>query len=42
MQSSLPFSTGENGTYFAISIMLSLALGAAVVFRYYKSKLKDY
>ncbi len=36
--SGLPFSSGDNGTFFVVSIMLSLALGASVVFRFYKSR----
>jgi magnesium transporter len=38
--SGLPFSTGENGTYFAISIMLFLALGATVVFKLWRKKVE--
>ena len=38
--SGLPFSSGNNGTYFVTSIMLSLALGATFVFRFWRKKME--
>ncbi|WP_373069460.1 magnesium transporter CorA family protein [Sulfurimonas sp.] len=38
--SGLPLASGENGTYYAISVMLSLALGASVVFRFWRRKVE--
>lgn len=36
--SGLPFSSGDSGTYYAITIMTTLALGASLVFQIWRKK----
>jgi magnesium transporter len=39
--SNLPFAEGTNGTYYAVSLMLSMALGASLIFRLWRKKVEQ-